>query len=252
MTQKGPVSPFEGEEGQWVYGFQAIEEVLRAGRRKLHELWASAGVENRRMRRILDRISGIRVHQIPKKEMDILTNGGAHQGILARVDPFLWEELEDILCGKGPIVVLDGIQDPRNLGAIIRCSVAMGAPRIVMEKKRRSPLTPTVQKAASGAMEYVRMAKVTNLARAMREAKKKGYWFAGTSDREGEFLWDVKVPEELGVVIGGEGKGIRRVVRAQCDIWVRIPSEGPIGTYNASVATSVILYELMRRRLSKG
>lgn len=245
-------SPFQGEEGEWVYGIKPIEEVLKAGRRRIHELWITSGTENQRIRRILQEASAVKVNEITKGEMDTIAQGGVHQGVLARVDPFPWESLDEIFNGTGPIVVLDGIQDPRNLGAIIRSSVAMGAPRIIMEKRRRSRITPATQKAACGATEYVRIAKVPNLARAMREGKERGYWFAGTSDREGEYLWDAEIPEDVGVVIGGEGKGIRPIVGKQCDLWLRIPHEGCIGTYNASVATSVILYELMRRRRGKG
>jgi 23S rRNA (guanosine2251-2'-O)-methyltransferase len=235
-------------EGDWVYGIIPVEHALKASRRKVLALWVQMGITNERVRQLVSRAGGIPVRTASQGEMDKLTSGGVHQGIAAEVEPFPWETMEGIMEGRGPLVFLEGIEDPRNLGAIIRSSVATGAGRIILEKRRRARLSGAVAKAACGALEYVRLSSVPNLPRAMRLAKERGYWLVGTTDRGGAPLWEADLPEKVGVVIGGEGRGLREVVKRECDFWVTIPAEGPIGTYNASVAASIVLYELMRRR----
>lgn len=233
---------------EWLYGLVPVEEALRAGRRAVRELWVNSARRDARMERLVSMAQGIETHRVTLWELNRRTQGGNHQGVLARVDPFPWEELEELLSGQGPILMLEGIQDPRNLGAMIRSCVAMGAGRLVLERRHSAPLTPVVAKAASGGLEHVRMCSVPNLPRALREVKKAGYWVIGTADTGGVPLWEAEVPTEVAVMVGGEGAGLRRVVRRECDLWVTIPSEGAIGTYNASVAVAVLLYELMRRR----
>ncbi|MEJ5375648.1 MAG: 23S rRNA (guanosine(2251)-2'-O)-methyltransferase RlmB [bacterium] len=231
-----------------LYGLTPVEEALKSGRRAVRELWVTSNRKDARIKGILRMAAGVEVHMAEVEQLHRLARGGSHQGVVALVSPFPWEELEDLLLGQGPMVILEGIQDPRNLGAILRSCVGMGAGRVVMERKRTAPLSPAVAKAACGGLEHVRMCAVGNLPRAMREIKEAGYWLVGTSDSTGSAPWDIRLPGEVGLVVGGEGSGLRRVVRRECDLWVRIPSEGAITTYNASVAASVVLYELMRRR----
>lgn len=221
---------------------------MKAGRRAVREMWVASQRNDARMRAILRMAAGVKVHKVELAQLNRMARGGSHQGVVAMVDPFPWEELEDLLLGQGPIVMLEGIQDPRNLGAILRSCVAMGAARVVVERKHSAPLTPEVAKAACGGLEHVRMCAVANLPRAMKQVKEAGYWLLGTSDSQGSEPWEMELPRELVVVVGSEGSGLRRVVRRECDFWVRIPCEGPIGTFNASVAASIVLYELMRRR----
>jgi 23S rRNA (guanosine2251-2'-O)-methyltransferase len=245
VDQRGPTGH---DSPEWLYGVAPVEEALRAGRRRVREIWVASHRRDSRMRSLLSLARGLDVHRTNTLELSRLSRGGNHQGVVALVDPFPWEELEDLLWGRGPLVMLEGVQDPRNLGAILRSSVGMGAARVIMERRHSAPLTPVVAKAACGALEYVRMCAVSNLPMAMREVKRVGYWILGTSDSQGSVLWDADIPGEVAVVVGGEGSGLRRVVKRACDMWVRIPSEGAISTYNASVAAAVVLYELMRRR----
>ncbi len=236
------------ERTEWLYGLSPVEEALRAGRRAVREIWVASHRKDPRIRGLLSMAQGVEIHKAQPAQLNRLARGGNHQGVVALVDPFPWEDLQELLQGHGPMVLLEAIQDPRNLGAILRSCVGMGAPRVIMERKHSAPLTPAVAKAACGALEHVRMCAVANLPRAMRQIKQAGYWLLGTSDSAGSEPWDIELPGEVAVVVGGEGGGLRRVVRLECYFWVRIPSEGAIGTYNASVAASIILYELMRRR----
>lgn len=236
------------KEGEWIYGVIPVEHALKASRRRVLALWVQTGINNPRVKRLVREAEGLPVYAASEGEMNKLSSGGVHQGVVAKVEPFPWETMETMAAGEGPIVFLEGIEDPRNLGAIIRSSVAMGAYRIILEKRKRAKISGVVAKAACGALEYARLCAVANLPQAMRWAKKNGYWLVGTTDQGGDPLWRVDLPERVGVLIGGEGRGLREVVRKECDFWVTIPSEGPIATYNASVAASVVLYELMRRR----
>lgn len=236
------------EPSEWLYGLTPVEEALRSRRRAVRELWVASQRKDARMRALLKMAGGVRIHKAEPAQLNKLARGGTHQGVVAMVDPFPWEELEDLLLGQGPMVMLEGIQDPRNLGAILRSCVGMGAGRVILERKHNAPLTPEVAKAACGGLEHVRMCAVPNLPRAMKVLKEAGYWLLGSSDSTGSDPWDIRLPREVVLVVGGEGSGLRRVVRGECDFWVRIPSEGAITTYNASVAASILLYELMRRR----
>lgn len=236
------------ERFEWLYGLTPVEEALKTGRRAVRELWVASHRRDARMRALLSMATGVKIHKAEPTQLNRLARGGIHQGVVAMVDPFPWEELEDLLLGQGPVVMLEGIQDPRNFGAILRSCVGMGAGRVILEKKHSAPLTPEVAKAACGGLEHVRICAVPNLPRAMKEMKEAGFWLLGSSDSAGWDPWDIQLPREVVLVVGGEGSGLRRVVRQECDFWVRIPSEGAISTYNASVAASILLYELMRRR----
>lgn len=233
---------------EWLYGLSPVEEALKSKRRAVRELWVASQRRDARMRALLCMASGVKINKTDLTQLNRLARGGKHQGVVAMVDPFPWEKLEDLVSGRGPMVMLEGIQDPRNLGAILRSCVGMGAARVIMERKHSTPLTPEVAKAACGGLEHVRMCAVPNLPRAMKEVKNAGYWLLGSSDSDGSDPWDLPLPGEVALVVGGEGTGLRRVVRRECDLWVKIPSEGAIRTYNASVAASILLYELMRKR----
>jgi 23S rRNA (guanosine2251-2'-O)-methyltransferase len=147
--------------------------------------------------------------------------------------------------------MLEGVQDPRNLGAIIRSSVALGVAGLVFERRRTAPLSPIAAKAAAGALELANLCRVGNLPRAMETVKKGGYWVVGTREQGGVPLWEADLPEKTALVVGGEGSGIRPIVAKACDLWITIPSTNPIRTYNVSVATALALYEIMRRKMVK-
>jgi 23S rRNA (guanosine2251-2'-O)-methyltransferase len=195
-------------------------------------------------------VGNIPVHETTSRELRYRAKGGSHQGVLARISSFPWDDLGD-LEGEGPLLLLDGIQDPHNLGAIIRSSVAFGVRGVILEKRRVASLSPVVAKAACGALEYVSLCRVPNLPGAIRSLKKRGYWVVGTREGEGIPVWKTDFPEETAVVIGAEGSGMRPIVAKACDLWVSIPTSGAIQTLNASVAVGVMLYELTRFRKKK-
>jgi 23S rRNA (guanosine2251-2'-O)-methyltransferase len=236
------------DPSEWVYGIIAVEEVFRAGRRRVMELWMASGERNPRLAMLRQLAGGISIREASSRELDRRTQGGRHQGVLARVSPYPWCELHRVLETRGPLLFLDGIQDPHNLGAIVRSCAALGAQGIVLENRRSAPLTPVVAKAACGGLEHIWLCRVTNLPRALEEAKKAGFWIVGTQEDGGSVLWEADLPDRVAVGVGGGGSGLRRVVRRACDLWVSIRCEGAIRTLNASVAVGMVLYELARRR----
>ena len=238
----------EEPAAEWIYGLNPVTEALKAQRRPVHELWMAPWERNTRLAGIKDMAEGIAVHPTTPKELDQKCRGGIHQGVLARVGPFPWSDLQALAAGEGPLLILSGIQDPQNLGAIIRSAAILEVSGIVLEKRRSAPLSSVVAKAASGALEHVKIAKITNLHRAVTELKKLGRWIVGTKESAGEPLWEANLPDRVAVVIGGEGEGIKRIIEDSCDFWVNIPTSGRMSTFNASVASALILYELMRRK----
>ena len=231
-----------------IYGLNPVTEALKAARRPVFELWMVPWERNPRLVGIRELAGDIAVHPTTSKELDQKCRGGRHQGVLARVGPFPWSDLQALVTGDGPLLILSGIQDPQNLGAIIRSAAILEAAGIVLEKRRSAPLSSVVAKAASGALEHVKIARITNLHRAVTEIKKLGRWIVGTKESVGRPLWEADLPDRVAVVIGGEGEGIKRIIENSCDFWVNIPTSGPMNTFNASVASALILYELMRRK----
>jgi 23S rRNA (guanosine2251-2'-O)-methyltransferase len=234
----------------WLYGINPVREALKARRRAVLEVFIGGGDRNRRLADLQDLLVGVPCREVPVRELDRKAGTRRHQGVLAHVQPFPWSDLEQVMGGCGPVLVLEGIQDPRNFGAIIRSSVALGVSGLIVEKRRSAPLSPVVCKAASGAVEYARICRVPNLPRAIKEMKSKGYWVAGTHDVAGTAIWAADLPEPLVVLVGGEGFGLRPVVAKTCDLWLTVPGVGEIKTLNASVAAGIILYELLRRKHS--
>lgn len=235
------------DAADWVYGITAVRHALLSGRRKVLELWVARNARSARVLEVRSAAGDVPVREVSMKDLDRMCRGGVHQGVLAHVTPFPWSELKTLLPGEEPLLMLDGIQDPHNLGAIIRSSVAFGAKGIVLERRRSAPLSPVVAKSASGALEHVRLCRVSNLPRAIREAKEAGYWVVGARQQGGMVPWEAHVPAPVALVIGGEGSGIRPIVQKGCDLWLSIPCQGEVKTLNASVAAAVLLYELMRR-----
>lgn len=243
------MSVMSTDAAEWVYGITAVTQALVSGRRTVLEIWMVRNSRSARLQALRSAAERISIREVSSGELDRMCRGGVHQGVLARVSPFPWSQLSTLMEGDGPLLVLDRIQDPHNLGAIIRSSVAFGAKGIVMEKRRSAPLSPVVAKSASGALEHVRLCRVSNLPRAIRDAKDAGHWVIGAMQEGGVVSWEADIPTPVALVVGGEGPGIRPVVQKGCDLWVSIPCSGQfIRTLNASVAAAVLLYELMRRR----
>jgi 23S rRNA (guanosine2251-2'-O)-methyltransferase len=242
-----------------VFGVQPVLEALRAGARPIERLTLAEGAHESRLREILEiaRYADIPVRRVPRAELQRLAAGANHQGVIATVAAAHYahaDELLDRLAARvgtldPPLaVVLDGVEDPRNLGAVIRTAECAGAHGVFVPERRASGLTETVAKAAAGALEYVPVARVTNLARLADELKQRGIWTVGTAaDAEVNYTeWDWTQPCAL--VLGGEGEGLRRLVRERCDVLVRIPLRGHIPSLNVSVAAAVLLYEALRQR----
>ena len=189
--------------------------------------------------------------------MDQMSETGKHQGVIAVSAAYSYAEVDDILQiakdkGEAPFIfILDGIEDPHNLGAIIRTANLAGAHGVIIPKRRAVGLTPTVAKTSAGAINYTPVAKVTNISNTIKELKDQGMWFV-CADMGGTDMYDLNLTGPIGLVIGNEGDGVSKLVKENCDMVASIPMKGDIDSLNASVATGVLAYEIVRQRLKKG
>ena len=190
---------------------------------------------------------------VEKDRLNQLSETGKHQGVIASVAAYEYAEVEDMLKlaeekGEDPfLIILDNIEDPHNLGAIIRTANQAGAHGVIIPKRRAVGLTATVARTSAGALNYTPVAKVTNLVKTMEDLKKKGLWFV-CADMDGDVMYDVNMKGPIGLVIGNEGEGVGRLVKDTCDFTARIPMKGDIDSLNASVAAGVLAYEIVRQR----
>ena len=197
------------------------------------------------------------INYVSKERLDQLSDTGKHQGVVAVSAAYTYAEVEDILeaakeKGEPPfIILLDGIEDPHNLGAIIRTANQVGAHGVIIPKRRAVGLTPTVARTSAGALNYTPVAKVTNLSNTMKELKEQGMWFV-CADMDGTVMYDMDLTGPIGLVIGNEGDGVSTLVKKNCDMVASIPMKGDIDSLNASVATGVLAYEILRQRMIKG
>ena len=254
--QKDGTKNDEAQDGQTslIEGRNEVIEALRSGR-TIDRLYVLDGSHDGKIETIKREAkkAGIRIDFIDRKRLDTMSLTGNHQGVVAKTAAYSYAEVDDILQraeekGEEPFIfVLDGIEDPHNLGAMIRTADVCGAHGVIIPKDRAVGLTATVAKASAGAINYVPVAKVTNLTRAMEELKQKGIWFAG-ADMDGELMYACNLRGPMGIVIGAEGKGLSRLVKEKCDYIVRIPLHGNIDSLNASVACGVLAYEVVRQR----
>lgn len=196
------------------------------------------------------------INYVEKERLDQLSETGAHQGVIAQVAAYEYASVEDILAkakekGEDPFIfILDNIEDPHNLGAIIRTANLAGAHGVIIPKRRAVGLTSTVAKTSAGALNYTPVAKVTNLGHTIDELKEQGMWFV-CADMGGETMYNLNLTGPIGVVIGNEGEGVSRLIREKCDFVASIPMKGDIDSLNASVAAGVLGYEIVRQRLQK-
>jgi 23S rRNA (guanosine2251-2'-O)-methyltransferase len=195
----------------------------------------------------------IRIDHLETQDLDHLAGGQSHQGVLARVRAYSYgsfSELEEIVASEPAaqrILILDGITDPRNFGAILRTAEAVAVRHVIISKDRSVGITPAVLKASAGAVSHLRVYRVTNLRRAISSLKSKGFWIVGL-DADATERYDVKqYPKKLGIVLGSEGRGIRHLISKECDFLVRIPMKGKISSLNVSVAGAILLYEVLRQ-----
>ena len=246
-------------DGAHVFGVQPVLEALRAGARPVERLTLAEGAHESRLREILEiaRYADIPVRRVPRAELQRIAAGANHQGIIATIAAAHYTHADELLdalsirvgTNDPPLaVVLDGVEDPRNLGAVIRTMECAGAHGVFVPERRASGLTETVAKSAAGALEYVPVARASNVVRLMEDLKGRGVWTVGTAaDAEKDYNeWDWTQPSAI--VLGGEGEGLRRLVRERCDVLVRIPLLGRIESLNVSVAAGIILYEAVRQR----
>ena len=236
----------------WLTGFHAVEEALAAGR-ALDRIVIARGRHGERVEAVvqLARSKGVPVRFEDRMQIDRLVGTREHQGIaaLAAAKPAL--ELEDLLAAKTPqglLVLLDGIEDPHNLGAIVRTALAAGAHGVIIPERRAVGLTDTVERASAGALAHLPVARVKNLVRAMEEMKEAGYWLIGLDERAEKKYTEADFSGQVGIVLGSEGEGLHELTRKRCDFLVSIPTSGPVRALNVSVAAGVVLFEVVRQR----
>jgi 23S rRNA (guanosine2251-2'-O)-methyltransferase len=246
-----------GHEGtmNWLTGFHAVEEALAAGR-ALDRIVIARGRHGERVEAVvqLARSKSVPVRFEDRMQIDRLAGTREHQGIaaLAAAKPAL--ELEDLLAAKTPqglLVLLDGIEDPHNLGAIVRTALAAGANGVIIPERRAVGLTDTVERASAGALAHLPVARVKNLVRAMEEMKEAGYWLIGLDERAEKKYTEADFSGQVGIVLGSEGEGLHELTRKRCDFLVSIPTSGPVRALNVSVAAGVVLFEVVRQRSGK-
>jgi 23S rRNA (guanosine2251-2'-O)-methyltransferase len=228
-----------------VYGIRPVVEALRSGKRKVFDVIDAVGNEEVAKAATA---CGLNVKRASRQRVEELARGGVHQGVVARVEPYPYSGLEEILSTDDPLVlVLDGVTDPRNLGAVLRIADGAGASGVVIPKDRAVGVTAAAVKASAGASEHVRVARETNLRRAVEAMKMAGLWVYAT-EVGGTPYTELDLAEALALVLGSEGRGVRRLVREGCDGTVSIPMLGAVESLNVSVASAVLLYEARRRR----
>jgi len=244
-----------------VFGIHAINALLKTAPERFIELWLLKGREDERLLPIinLSQKYGIKAQFVHRKVLDDKSEGEQHQGVVARVKPgkILNEnDLEDIVLqvekrSEQPFfLILDGVTDPHNLGACLRNADAAGVQAIIVPKDNAAKITATVRKVAVGAAETVPLIQVTNLVRTMKALQQMGIWIIGTAGETDTCLYDVKLSGPMALVMGAEGKGMRRLTRETCDQLVKLPMAGSVSSLNVSVATGICLFEIVRQRLA--
>ncbi len=241
-----------------IEGRNAVLEAFRSGR-TIDKLYVLDHCQDGPVRSILREAKkhDTIINYVRKERLDQLSETGKHQGVIAVSAAYDYAEVSDILeaaavKGEPPFVfILDGIEDPHNLGAIIRTANLAGAHGVIIPKRRAVGLTPTVAKTSAGALNFTPVAKVTNLTAVMKELKEQGMWFV-CADMDGTSMYDLNLTGPIGLVIGNEGEGVSQLVKKTCDMTASIPMKGNIDSLNASVAAGVLAYEIVRQRMKKG
>lgn len=238
-------------EPEFVGGIHGVEHALRRG--GVSELFIELDKHNTRIQALIDTAqrAGVRVTHVAAEKLYGWVGELRHQGVVARLEPKGSVDLASIIATRGShafFLILDGVQDPHNLGACLRTADAAGVDAVILPKDRAVAVTPTVRKVASGAAESVPIARVTNLARTLRELKDAGIWLVGTSDLAPTDLYTQDLTGPLALVLGAEGQGLRQLTEKHCDFLVRIPMAGEVSSLNVSVACGIVLFETVRQR----
>lgn len=229
-------------------GIHPVREALRAGR-PLERVLIAKGAGGPRLQELIDlcRERGIPVRFESREHLDRAAGSAAHQGVVAFGAAEKYATIEGTSAAGGLHVVLDGVEDPHNLGAVIRTAHAAGAAAVVIPERRAAPVTDVVARAAAGALAYLPVVKVVNVNRALEELKKRGYWIYGLDERGDQDYTQVEFTKPTAIVLGGEGKGLHEHVAKHCDFLVKIPMAGQVASLNVSVAAGVVLFEWRRR-----
>ena len=244
------------ENSTVIEGRNAVREAFTSGR-DVEKLFVQDGLSDGPVKSIVREAKkhDTIIKFVKKDRLDQLSQTGAHQGVIAYVAAYNYSTMEDIFAlaekkGEAPfILLLDGIEDPHNLGAIIRTANLAGAHGVIVPKNRAVGLTATVAKTSAGALNYTPVVKVTNLVMTMEELKKRGMWFV-CADMDGEVMYKLSLTGPMGLVIGNEGSGVSRLVKEACDMTAAIPMKGDIDSLNASVAAGVLAFEIVRQRMA--
>jgi len=239
-----------------LFGVHSVNEALKAGRRAIDQIWIATEKQSRPKAQIqmLAERAQIPVKRVRPSELKAITGMDTHQGIAARVSPYAFVPIETILAKARDknqdtfLLVLDSVIDPQNLGGLIRTASCTGVDGIILPRDRAAPPSPAVSKASAGALEHVLLHQVTNLAATIGRLKKKGIWIAGLASAADQSLFGCNLTGPLALIVGGEQKGIRTLIKRECDFLLSIPQSGAIDSLNASVAGGIALYEVLRQR----
>src|SRR5262245_551729 len=241
-----------------IFGVNPVLEKLKASADEIVEILITGGSDRSVLHQIQEQAErvGVRVQSTNGQNLDRIVGVHGHQGVAAIVRPFVYLSFDELLesvtktDGAQWILLLDGVTDPRNFGALLRTADAVGVKHVVIPKDRSVEVTPVVVKTSAGAAHHLKLVKVTNLRRAIAALKENGFWSVGLDARSRESVYDRTYPQKLAIVLGSEGKGVRPINLRECDFLAAIPMMGKIGSLNVSVAGAVFLYELLRQRLS--
>ena len=242
------------DDSSRIEGRNAVREALRAGS-TIDRLYVQEGLSDSSVSAIIKEAQNrnIQLRFVKKDRLDEMSETGAHQGVIAQISAYEYGTVEDMLAaaqekGEAPfLILLDGIEDPHNLGAILRTANLAGAHGVIIPKDRAVGLTAVAAKTSAGAVSYTPVARVTNLTRTIKELKEKGIWFV-CADMDGEVMYRQNLTGPIGLVIGNEGDGVSRLVREACDFVTKIPMQGDIDSLNASVAAGILAFEIVRQR----
>ena len=244
--------------GEWIYGRNPVEEALAAGRRTASEIILPPAFpdEDDQLQRIRDEAKARRlvIRTMERNQLDKLTRFGHHQGVALKTTGYPYVGFEEILAAveadeNATVIVLDHLEDPQNVGSILRTASAVGVTGVIIPEDRACGITPAVARASAGGTEYVKVAHVVNLVRAMQDFKDAGVWFTGLDwGEDAKTYTDIDFRGRTGLVVGAEGNGISRLVRENCDFIAELPMPGGFESLNAGVATAITLYEVLRQR----
>jgi 23S rRNA (guanosine2251-2'-O)-methyltransferase len=242
-------------DNEFIGGRHSVLEALRSGR-AIHKIWIAEQAQKTGVQAIYDaaKQAGIIIQQVDKRKCDELLPSVQHQGVVAQVAAYQYAELEELFQIAGErnqdpfFLILDEIEDPHNLGSILRTAECAGVHGVIIPKRRAVGLTATVSKISAGAAEHVAVVRVTNLAQTIDELKKRGVWVAASDVAHAQYVYGSDLCMPIALVIGNEGKGVGRLIKERCDFSLKLPMHGQINSLNASVAAALFMYEVVRQR----